>query len=322
MSAEKRYSVRKYSFRRELARSLRKNWALYLLVIPALLYFIIFLYWPMYGVVIAFKDFSPSKGILGSPWASVRGTQNVFKHFNNFFSSIHFHRTLRNTILISLYTLAVGFPIPLFLSILINELQNKRFKQFVQTVTYLPHFISTIVLCGMLWIFMRYDTGLFNILRAKMGMPSINFLNEGAYFKSIYVWSGIWQNAGWGTIIYMATLSSLDTQMYEAAMIDGASRVQTVWYITLPCLMPTAIMLLILDCGSFMSVGFEKVFALQTDLTLEQSDVISTLVYRKGIQETSYSFSAAVGLFNSVINCTLLLTVNFISRKAANISLF
>lgn len=276
----------------------------------------------MYGVVIAFKDFSPSKGILASPWASTRGTLDVFKHFNKFFTSIHFERTIRNTVLISLYNLAVGFPVPLFLAILMNELQQRRFKQVVQTVTYLPHFISTIVLCGMLWIFMRHETGLFNILRAKVGLPSINFLNESKYFKTIYVLSGVWQNAGWGTIIYMATLSSLDTQMYEAAMIDGATRMQTVRFITLPCLMPTAIMLLILDFGSFMSIGFEKVFALQTDLTLEASDVISTLVYRKGILETSYSFSSAVGLFNSLINCTLLLTVNYISRRTANISLF
>ena len=322
MAGTNNKALKRYGLRHDLSRSLRHNWALYLLVIPGLLYFFIFLYWPMYGVIIAFKDFSPSKGIFGSHWASTRGVMDIFKHFKSFFGSIHFHRTLRNTVLISLYTLAVGFPIPLFLAILMNELQNQRFKQVVQTVTYLPHFISTIVLCGMLWIFLRNDTGLFNILRAKMGLPSINFLNEGKYFKTIYVWSGVWQNAGWGTIIYMATLSSLDTQMYEAAMIDGASRPQTVWYITLPCLMPTAIMLLILDCGSFMSVGFEKVFALQTDLTLEASDVISTLVYRKGILETSYSFSSAVGLFNSLINCFLLLTVNFISGKVANISLF
>ena len=322
VSATGSRTIKRYGLRYDLNRSLRRNWSLYLLVIPGILYFLIFLYWPMYGVVIAFKDFSPSKGILGSPWAKVRGVQDVFKHFKNFFSSIHFERTMRNTVLISLYNLAVGFPVPLILAILMNELQNRKFKQVVQTVTYLPHFISTIVLCGMLWIFMRSDTGLFNILRAKMGLPSINFLNESKYFKTIYVLSGVWQNAGWGTIIYMATLSSLDTQMYEAAMIDGASRPQTVWFITLPCLMPTAIMLLILDCGSFMSVGFEKVFALQTDLTLEVSDVISTLVYRKGIQETSYSFSSAVGLFNSLINCFLLLTVNFISGRVANISLF
>ncbi len=314
--------VKRYGFRHDLQNSLRKNWALYLLVIPGILYFLIFLYWPMYGVVIAFKDFSPSKGILGSPWAAYRGNLDVFKHFKSFFGSIHFQRTLRNTVQISLYTLAVGFPIPLFLAILMNELQKPRFKQVVQTVTYLPHFISTVVLCGMLWIFMRNETGLFNLLRARLGLASINFLNEQSYFKSIYVWSGVWQNAGWGTIIYMATLSSLDTQMYEAAMIDGASRLQTVWFITLPCLMPTAIMLLILDCGSFMSVGFEKVFALQTDLTLETSDVIATLVYRKGILESSYSFSSAVGLFNSLINCFLLLTVNFISGKVADISLF
>ncbi|MBO4367423.1 MAG: sugar ABC transporter permease [Clostridia bacterium] len=315
-------AIKRYGLRYDLQRSLRRNWSLYLLVLPGILYFLIFLYWPMYGVVIAFKDFSPSKGILASPWASTRGTQDLFKHFNKFFTSIHFERTVRNTILISLYNLAVGFPVPLFLAILMNELQHRRFKQIVQTVTYLPHFISTVVLCGMLWIFLRNDTGLFNILRAKAGLPSINFLNEGKYFKTIYVLSGVWQNAGWGTIIYMATLSSLDTQMYEAAMIDGATRMQTVAYITLPCLMPTAIMLLILDFGSFMSIGFEKVFALQTDLTLEASDVISTLVYRKGILETSYSFSSAVGLFNSLINCFLLLTVNYISRRTANISLF
>ena len=307
---------------RSLKVSLRRNWSLYLLALPALVYFIIFVYWPMYGIIIAFKDFSPSKGIMGSPWASTRGVVDVFKHFKNFFNSIHFTRTVRNTLEISLYTLAVGFPIPIVLAILMNELTNAKFKQFVQTVTYLPHFISTIVMCGMLWIFMRNGTGLFNILRAKIGLESINFLNEPQYFKSIYVWSGVWQDAGWGTIIYMATLSGLDTQMYEAAHIDGASKWQTIWHITLPCLMPTAIMLLILNCGSFMSVGFEKVFALQTDLTLETSDVISTLVYRKGILETSYSFSAAVGLFNSLINLVLLLLVNFISRNTADISLF
>jgi len=302
--------------------SLKRNWVLYLMVLPVLVYFLVFHFLPMYGVVVAFKDFSPSKGILGSPWASVRGQTNIFKHFINFFSSIHFQRTMRNTLQISLYSLAVGFPIPLLLSILMNELRSDKFKRTVQTVTYLPHFISTIVLCGMLWIFMRADTGLFNLLRAKFALPSISFLNENAYFQSVYVWSGIWQNAGWGTIIYMATLSSLDTQMYEAAWIDGATKLQTIWHITLPCLMPTAVMLLILNSGYIMSVGFEKVFALQTDLTLESSDVISTLVYRKGILESSYSFSAAVGLFNSLINCTILLLVNTISKRAADISLF
>lgn len=302
--------------------SLRRNWVLYLMVLPVLVYFFIFHFMPMYGVVVAFKDFSPTKGILGSPWASVRGQTNAFKHFANFFGSIHFERTMRNTLQISLYSLAVGFPIPLLLAILMNELRSNKFRRTVQTVTYLPHFISTIVLCGMLWIFMRGDAGLFNLLRAKVGLPSISFLNENAYFKSIYVWSGVWQNAGWGTIIYMATLSSLDTQMYEAAWIDGATKRQTIWHITLPCLMPTAIMLLILNSGYIMSVGFEKVFALQTDLTLESSDVISTLVYRKGILEASYSFSAAVGLFNSMINCVILLLVNGISKRAADISLF
>ncbi|MDD6031868.1 MAG: ABC transporter permease subunit [Oscillospiraceae bacterium] len=302
--------------------SLRRNWSLYLLVLPVLIYFLIFLYWPMYGVIIAFKDFSPGKGIWGSPWATLNGEVNIFKHFINFFSSVHFTRTLRNTLGISFYSLAVGFPIPLILAILMNELRSAKFKSFVQTVTYLPHFISTVVMCGMLWIFLRSDTGMVNLIIKALGGAGFNFMNENKYFKSVYVWSGVWQNAGWGTIIYMATLSGLDTQMYEAANIDGANKWQQIWYITLPCLMPTAVMLLILDSGSIMSVGFEKVFLLQTDLTFEASDVISTLVYRKGITEANYSFSSAVGLFNSGINCIILLTVNWISKKLGDVSLF
>ena len=302
--------------------SLRRNWSLYLLVLPVLIYFIIFLYWPMYGVQIAFKDFSPGKGITGSPWAMTGGELDLFKHFKNFFTSIHFTRTIRNTLTISFYSLAVNFPIPIILAILMNELRSPKFKSVVQTVTYLPHFISVVVMCGMLWIFLRNETGMVNLAIKALGGQSINFMNDGQYFKHVYVWSGVWQNAGWGTIIYMATLSGLDVQMYEAANIDGANKWQQIWYITLPCLMPTAAMLLILDSGAIMNVGFDKVFLLQTDLTLEASDVISTLVYRRGMLDANYSFSSAVGLFNSVINCIILVTVNAISRKIGSVSLW
>ncbi|MCI8600662.1 MAG: sugar ABC transporter permease [Oscillospiraceae bacterium] len=303
-------------------QSLRKNWSLYLLALPVLIYFAVFLYWPMYGIIIAFKDFSPGKGILGSPWAQVKGEINLFKHFSNFFTSVHFTRTIRNTLGISFYSLAINWPLPIAFAILMNEIRSMKLKKTVQTVTYLPHFISTVVMCGILWIFLRNETGMINYMLKAVGIGNFNFLNEPQYFKHVYVWSGVWQNTGWNTIIYMSTLSGMDTQMYEAANIDGANKWQQIWYITLPCLMPTAVMLLILDCGSIMSVGFEKIFLLQTDLTFETSDVISTLVYRKGLEEANYSFSAAVGLFNSVINCFLLITVNQISKKLGDVSMF
>lgn len=303
-------------------RSLRRNWQLYLLILPAVIYLLVFLYWPMYGVIIAFKDFSPSKGILGSPWAMSGGEIDIFKHFKNFFSSIHFTRVMRNTLTLSLYSLAVNWPIPIAFAILMNEIRSPKLKKTVQTVTYLPHFISTVVMCGMLWIFMRNETGMINYIMKAIGVGNINFLGEPQYFPHVYVWSGVWQSTGWNTIIYMSTLSGLDTQMYEAANIDGANKWQQIWYITLPSLMPTAIMLLILNSGSIMSVGFEKIFLLQTDLTFETSDVISTLVYRKGLVEANYSFSGAVGLFNSVINCVLLITVNQISKKLGDVSMF
>ena len=303
-------------------KNLLRNWQLYVLVIPAVVYFLIFLYWPMYGVIIAFKDFSPGKGIWGSPWASVKGEVQIFKHFINFFTSIHFKRTIRNTLLISIYSLAVNWPLPIAFAILINEIRSSKFKKTVQTVTYLPHFISTVVMCGMLWIFLRNETGMVNFMLKAIGVGNVNFMGDPKYFRHIYVWSGVWQSTGWNTIIYMSTLSGMDTQMYEAANIDGANKWQQIWYITLPSLMPTAIMLLILNSGSIMSVGFEKVFLLQTDLTFETSDVISTLVYRKGLEEANYSFSSAVGLFNSAINCLLLVTVNQISKKLGDISMF
>ena len=296
-------------------KSLRRNWDLYLLILPILVFFFVFSYMPMYGIVIAFKDYIAAKGISGSPWVG-------FAHFQRFFESIYFERTIKNTLGISLYSLIVGFPMPILLALMINEVHHLPFKRTVQTVTYAPYFISQVVMCGMIIIFIRPDAGFINMLLKAMGQEQIAFIIEPAWFKTIYVWSGVWQNTGWGTIIYIAALSGLDQQMYEAAQIDGANKIQKIWHITLPCLMPTAILLLIMNCGSLMSVGFEKVFLLQTPLNMEASDVISTYTYRAGMIDANYSYSAAIGLFNSVINFVILFIVNQISKRVSSISLF
>ena len=280
-----------------------------------LAYFIIFLYWPMYGVSIAFKDYKAGMSILGAPWAGL-------KHFQRFFSSVYFERTVGNTLTISLYSLVVGFPMPILLALMLNEVRQLWFKKTVQTVTYAPYFISTVVMASMILIFLRPDTGLINILIEKLGGESIPFMTRLEYFKTIYVLSGVWQSTGWGSIIYIATLSSLDQEMFEAATVDGATKMQKILHITLPCLMPTAIILLILNMGSLMSVGFEKVFLLQSDLNLRSSEVISTYVYKQGILGTDYSYSAAIGLFNSLINFILLVVVNQISKRMSEVSLF
>ena len=298
-----------------LVRSIRRNWSLYLLITPVLISFAVFIFWPLYGVIIACKDFRPNLGIMGSEWVGL-------KHFEEFFTSLHFGRTLRNTLTLSIYSLAVNFPLPIALAIMMNDLRSRRFKKAVQTITYLPHFISMVVLCGMITLFFRNDTGLINILIQHMGGESVNFLNTPEYFKHVYVWTGVWQNLGWNTIIYMAALSGMDIQLLEAASIDGASKFQKIRHIILPYLMPTAILLLILESGYVMNVGFEKVFLLQNNLNMEMSDVISTLVYRKGITEYQFSFSAAVGLFNSAINCVILLMVNAISKRLGETSLW
>ena len=296
-------------------KSLRRNWDLYLLILPILVFFFVFSYMPMYGIVIAFKDYIAAKGIWVSPWVG-------FAHFQRFFESIYFERTIKNTLGISLYSLIVGFPMPILLALMINEVHHLPFKRTVQTVTYAPYFISQVVMCGMIIIFIRPDAGFINMLLKAMGQEQIAFIIEPAWFKTIYVWSGVWQNTGWGTIIYIAALSGLDQQMYEAAQIDGANKIQKIWHITLPCLMPTAILLLIMNCGSLMSVGFEKVFLLQTPLNMEASDVISTYTYRAGMIDANYSYSAAIGLFNSVINFVILFIVNQISKRVSSISLF
>jgi len=292
-----------------------KNYELYIFILPAFLYFIIFHYAPMYGVQIAFKDYIATKGIIGSPWAG-------FKHFNYFFKSYYFGVLMKNTIGISLYSLAVGFPIPIILALLLNELKYERFKKLVQNVTYAPHFISTVVMVGMIVSFLSPESGIVNQVIKAFGGEPIYFMTRSDLFKSIYVWSGIWQNAGWSSIIYLAALSSIDMELHEAAIVDGATRLQRIRHINIPGIMPTVVVLLILNSGSIMNVGFEKIFLMQNSLNLESSDVISTYVYRRGLLNAQYSFSSAVGLFNSVINFMLLVIVNKISKSVNETSLW
>jgi putative aldouronate transport system permease protein len=301
--------------RSRLLRSFRKNWDLYLLISPVIAYFLIFDYFPMYGVQIAFKNFMASKGIWGSPWIG-------FDHFERFFRSYYFDRLLRNTIEISLYSLLVGFPAPLILALMINEVRNKWFRRAVQTITYAPHFLSTVVVVGIVIMLLSTQKGIVNHVIEWTGGTKISFMTEPAWFKTIYVFSGVWQSVGWGSIIYLAALAGVDPQLHEAAIMDGASRLQRIYHINIPAIMPTIVILLILNMGHVMSVGFEKVYLMQNDLNMESSDVISTYVYRSGIIGAQYSFSAAIGLFNSIVNFILLIAVNFTARRLNETSLW
>ncbi|MFB5675938.1 ABC transporter permease [Paenibacillus terreus] len=292
-----------------------KNWELYLFITPAVLYFIIFHYIPMYGVQIAFKNFIPTKGITGSPWVG-------FDHFERFFNSYYFWDLLWNTFSLSLYELAVGFPLPIILALAFNEIRNGFFKRSVQTITYAPHFISVVVMAGMIITFLSPSTGMIVRIVEFLGFQAPDLLTDPAWFKTVYVLSGVWQSAGWGTIIYLAALSGVDPQLHEAAIVDGASRFKRMLHINIPTILPTITILLILNMGNILGVGFEKILLLQNPLNMSSSDVISTFVYRSGLVDAQYSFSTAVGLFNSVVNALLLITVNQIARRTSENSLW
>ncbi|GIP41210.1 sugar ABC transporter permease [Paenibacillus sp. J31TS4] len=300
---------------RVFRRSLRKNWDLYLLITPVIAYFLIFEYFPMYGVQIAFKNFIAAKGIWGSQWTGI-------DHFKRFFESYYFWRLIKNTLGISLYQLLIGFPIPLLLALLINEVGNKHFKRIVQTVTYAPHFLSTVVMVGLIFMFLSPQYGIVNHIIVFFGGKPISFLTEPGWFKTIYVFSGVWQGMGWSSIIYLAALAGIDPTLHEAARVDGANRLQRIWHVNLPGIMPTVVILLILNVGHIMGVGFEKIYLMQNNLNIESSDVISTYVYTRGIVGAQYSFSAAVGLFNSVINFILLVLVNRFAKRVNETSLW
>lgn len=287
---------------------------IFIMSLPMLIYFILFYYIPMYGVVISFKDFNPGKGIIGSEWVGL-------KHFKAFFSSHYFVRLIRNTLLLSLYSLLWGFPAPIIFALLLNEIVNKHFKKTVQTITYMPHFISLVVVCGLIKDFTASD-GVINDMIVLFGGERRSLMIDPSLFRTIYIASGIWQDLGFGSIIYLAAISGISQELYEAAIIDGASRWKQTIHVTLPSIAPTIIILFILQIGSLMNVGFEKVLLLYNNSILETADVISTFVYRKGLMEFSYSYSAAVGLFNSVINCILLIVANITSRKLTETSLW
>lgn len=296
-------------------RQMAKGYELYLLFLPTFLYFLIFHYGPMYGLQIAFKNFIAVKGITGSPWVG-------FQHFERFFQSPQLVVLLKNTLLINLYELLVAFPIPIVLALMLNQVPNARFKKIVQTVTYAPHFISVVVIVGMLHIFLSPRNGLLNQLIAALGGEPIFFLGSAEWFKTIFVLSGVWQNAGWATIIYLAALSAVNPDLHEAAIMDGANKFQRVWHIDVPSIMPTIMILLILNVGSFMSVGFEKIYLMQNPLNIDSSEVIQTYVYKTGLLGAQYSYSAAIGFFNAVINFGLLLGINQFAKKMKQTSLW
>ena len=293
---------------KDKAENVLKCWQLYAFLLPALVILILFSYVPMYGVQLAFRDYNPIMGITGSPWVG-------FDHFTRFFNSYQFKQLIGNTLILSLYYLIVGFPIPIILALALNQVKNSKFKKLVQTVTYAPHFISVVVLVGMLGIFFSVNGGLVNeVIKLFGGEPKL-FMGEVKYFRHMYVWSGIWQSMGWSAVIYLAALSGVSPELHEAATVDGATKLQRIWNIDLPTILPTIVTLLILNCGSVMSMGFEKAFLMQNPLNMENSEIIATYVYKMGLINAEYGFSTAVGLFNSVINCILLVTVNKVSKK-------
>lgn len=282
---------------------------------PAVIFFILFAYKPMYGIIIAFKNFSMKKGIMGSPWVG-------FDNFMRLFTSYWFPVILKNTLTLSILSLILGFPIPIILALLLNEVKNDRFRKTFQTISYAPHFISIVVLCGMVTLFVSPSSGIINKFITMLGGEPVAFLQEPAMFKWVYVLSGVWQEMGWGSIIYFATLSGVDKSLIEAAEMDGASRLQKIWYINLPVLVPTIIVLLILNCGSLLGVGYEKVYLLQNATNVSASEVISTYVYKVGLEQSDFSFGTAAGLFNSVVNSIILIIANAISDRATHTSLF
>ena len=294
-----------------------RNWQLYVMLIPVIIYFAVMCYGPMYGVTLAFKDYRVRRGIMGSPWADP-----LMKHFTRFFTSPYCERVITNTIVLSLQSLVWGFPVPILLALCVNEVRNSKYQKFVQNVTYAPHFLSTVVLVGLIRSFTNTDYGVVNIFIRALGGEGYNWMQRADLFRPLYIGSGMWQNAGWNSIIYIAALAGIDLEQHESAMIDGANRWKRIWHINLPGIMPTIVTLLILNSGYIMSVGFEKVFLMQNDLNLSVSDVISTYSYRIGIESAQYEMATAIGLFNSVINMVLLVLVNAASRRLGDTSLW
>ncbi len=299
-----------------LWRAIAKNWGLYLLIAPSFILLLFFTYFPMYGVQIAFKDYNLMAGITRSPWADP-----WYKYFQRFFNSYQSELVIKNTLLLGLYSIAAGYPIPILLGLLINQMRPGKFRRVYQTVTYIPHFISTVVLVGMLNIMLSPSSGLIGAIYKLFGAQAPNLLASPRLFPSLYVWSDVWQNAGWDAIVYLAALASVDPNLYEAVTVDGAGKRQKMLYIDLPMLLPMSCVMLILRAGGIMNVSFEKAYLMQNDLNLSVSEMISTYVYKLGIINSQYSLSAAVNLFNTLVNLALLLLVNQITRHLGDTSI-
>ncbi|MGF9645945.1 ABC transporter permease subunit [Paenibacillus sp. FSL L8-0502] len=300
---------------RKIWNQIKRDYELYLFLLPIIIIYLVFKYYPMYGIQIAFKDFSPSRGIWGSEWVG-------FKHFIDFFDSYNFWTIMTNTLTLSALSLVFSFPAPIIIAIMLNQMLAKRYKKIVQTVIYAPHFISTVVLVGMLNVFLSPNSGIVNHIITWFGGDPIMFLADEGWFRPLYILSGVWQETGFATIIYLAALAGVNPELHEAAIMDGASKWKRVMHVDIPSILPTIVILLILALGNIMGIGFEKAFLMQNDLNYATSNIIPTYVYEIGIQKAQYSFSTAVGLFNSVVNIILIVTVNRIAKKLTETSLW
>lgn len=296
-------------------RLMRRNWVLYLLLLPAALYIAIFSYAPMYGIQIAFRNFNFADGITGSKWVGM-------KWFKYFFNSSKCWPLIRNTLVISFYSMVAGFPIPIILALMLHNIPSQKFKRTAQTITYLPHFISLVVVVGMISCFTSINSGWVNTLIEALGGERVYVMGKPEYYRHIYVWSGVWQGAGWGSIIYMAALTGVAPELHEAATIDGASKLQRIRHIDIPAILPTITIMLIMRCGDIMSVGFDKSYLMQNDLNMEVSEVIATYTYEMGLLSGKYSYSTAISLFNNVINFVFLTAVNKFAKIVSGSSLW
>lgn len=301
--------------KKNIGKVLKSKWQLLVMFAVPLIWYIIFCYIPMYGIQLAFRDYNPRLGYLGSPFVGLQW-------FRQFFSSYYWMDIIWNTFSISLYSIVIGFPVPIILAIIINELPGKKFKKILQNITYIPHFISVVVLCGMLYLFLSPQYGILNTILGAFGAEPIGFLESSKYFKGVYVLSEVWQESGWSSIIYIAALAGIDPALYEAAKIDGAGRMKRIIHISLPGITPTIVTLLILKIGQIMSIGFEKAYLLQNDLNLKSSEIISTLVYKQGILQGNIGYATTVGLMNSCLNLLLIILANKFCKKFFDTSLW
>lgn len=300
-----------------IKRSLTRNWQFYVMLLLPIAFYIVMCYMPLYGVQLAFKKYNVRAGITASPFADP-----WYNWFQKYFTSPYFFTTVRNTFVISIYSLVCGFPVPILLALMINEVNNVKYKKIVQNITYAPHFLSTVVLVGLVMSFTNKDFGIVNFGLRAIGIEPKNWMQEASMFRFLYVFSGVWQNAGWDSIIYIAALAGVDPQLHESAYIDGANRFQCMWHINIPSILPTIVILLIMNAGHILSVGFEKVYLMQNSLNTEVSHIISTYAYQIGIGSAQYELSTTISLFNSIVNCAMLLLVNTIARKVGETSLW